>query len=188
MIADRHAAFEAVTGFWLDQIGPERWYVADPTLDAAITRRFATLWQAAARDPAEAWLATPRGALAHLIVLDQFPRNMFRGTARAFATDARARARARVAIGMGLDRAVPEPARAFFYLPLMHSESLAHQDLCIALIRLRLPQTGADNLGHAVRHRDVIRRFARFPSRNAALGRADRPDEIAYRAAGGYMG
>lgn len=188
MIPDRRAAIGRILDFWLTEVGAARWYVADATLDARTTERFAALWDAARRDRPEAWLATAEGALAHLVLLDQFPRNMFRGTASAFATDMLARARARRAVDMGLDRLVPEPQRQFFYLPLMHSESAADQAMCIALIRQRLPQTGADNLAHAIRHRDVIRRFGRFPSRNAALGRTDRPDEIAYRAAGGYMG
>lgn len=96
--------------------------------------------------------------------------------------------RARCAIGRRLDLAVPEPQRQFFYLPLMHSESLGHQELCIALFLLRMPLTGANNLVHAIQHRDVIRRFGRFPSRNAVLGRADSAAERAYRAQGGYMG
>ncbi|MCL5778495.1 DUF924 domain-containing protein [Limibaculum sp. FT325] len=187
MIPDRTRATAEILDFWLGEIGPGKWYVADPGLDAAIARRFASLWHEALRDPPESWLCTARGALAHLVLLDQFPRNMFGGTARAYASDQRARARAKRAIDLGRDLSMPEPERQFFYLPLMHSESLSDQELCIALLRQRMPLTGANNLGHAVRHRDVIRRFGRFPSRNAALGRRDTEREIAYRAGGGYM-
>ncbi len=115
------------------------------------------------------------------------PRNAFRGTAEAFAGDRRARAVAKTAIDNGYDLAVPEPERQFFYLPLMHSESLADQERCVRLVLMRLPATGAENRHHAMQHREVIRRFGRFPSRNAALGRADTGDERAYRAGGGYM-
>lgn len=188
MIPDRRDAAEAVLAFWLDEVGPDGWYERDPALDAAIARRFGALMAAAARDPACAWHATARSALAHLVLLDQFPRNIHRGRPEAFATDPLARGRARLALRRGFDLAVPEPGRQFFYLPLMHSETLADQSLCVALVLRRLPGSGGENLFHAVSHRDVIRRFGRFPSRNAALGRPDRPAEIAYREAGGYMG
>jgi len=187
MIPDRRAAIADILGYWIDEVGVARWYVADPAIDTEITTRFGALWREARNDPAQAWAATAQGALANLILLDQFPRNMFRGTADAFGSDLAARARAKTAIARGLDRQVPEPARQFFYLPLMHSESLSDQELCVALLVMRMPDTGAENISHAVRHRGVIRRFGRFPSRNAALGRIDSASELAYRAAGGYM-
>lgn len=177
----------AVLSFWLEEVGPEGWYKSDPTTDAACTERFAALWERAAAGGCDDWLASPEGALALVILLDQFPRNMFRGTARAFASDRRAHAVALRAIDLGLDKRIAEPARQFFYLPLMHSEALPDQERCVRLIRLKLPETGRDNLDHAVRHRDVIRRFGRFPSRNAPLGRRDTEAERAYREAGGYM-
>ena len=179
---------QEVLRFWLDEVGPTGWYKPDAGLDARIRARFASLWRGAAAGALDRWLATPRGALALLIVLDQFPRNMFRGRAEAYSSDARALRVARVAIDRGHDRAVPEPARQFFYLPFMHGESLAHQDRCVRLILLRLPESGAENLDHAQRHRAVIRRFGRFPSRNGALGRRDTQAELGYRAEGGYMG
>jgi len=171
---------------WLEQVGPAGWYRACPETDAMIRRRFADLWARAAAGGCDAWAAEPRDALALVILLDQFPRNMFRGTARAFASDAKARSVAARAIAMGHDRRVTEPGRQFFYLPFMHSETLPDQERCVRLISLKLPETGSDNLDHARRHRAVIRRFGRFPYRNAALGRADTPGEAAFLAEGGY--
>jgi uncharacterized protein (DUF924 family) len=183
-----NAQAEEILRFWLEEVGPKGWYKPDTDLDARIRDRFGTLWQRAAAGGLGGWLARPRNALALLILLDQFPRNMFRGSAEAYRTDRRALAAADAAISRGHDRAVPEPGRQFFYLPLMHGESLAHQDRCVRLILLRLPETGAENLDHAQRHRAVIRRFGRFPSRNRALGRRDTEAELRYRAEGGYMG
>lgn len=177
----------AILDFWLREIGPARWYEAAPEIDAAITARFGAAWQAARDGRSRAWMASPEGALALLVLLDQFPRNMFRGTARAHASDRAALAAAKRAIALGHDLRIPEPERQFFYLPLMHSESLADQERSVRLIASRMQATGAVNLDHAVRHRDVIRRFGRFPSRNAPLGRRDTDAERAWRAAGGYM-
>ena len=126
-------------------------------------------------------------ALALLILLDQFPRNMFRGTARAYRSDEKARSIAKQAIARGHDKVTPEPERQFFYLPLMHSEGLPDQERCVRLIKLGMPRTGIRNLQSAQRHRDVIRRFGRFPSRNRPLGRRDTEAEQLYRANGGYM-
>ncbi len=176
-----------VLRFWLDEVGPVRWYRPDASLDVEIRGRFRDLWGRAATGACDHWVGTPEGALALLVLLDQFPRNMFRGTADAFATDRRARRAAPLAIARGHDRATAEPERQFFYLPFMHSESLPHQERCVRLIAMGMPETGGDNLAHALRHREVIRRFGRFPSRNRPLGRRDTEAERAYRAAGGYM-
>ena len=178
---------ERVLRFWLDEIGPKGWYKRSDETDARIRAEFYDLWHAARARRLDGWLCTPRGALALLILLDQFPRNMFRGTEAAFSTDALARARACIAIRLGHDLATPEPERQFFYLPFMHSEVLADQERCVRLMTTRMPAHGAENAEHAVKHRDVIRRFARFPSRNAALGRTDSAAELAYRADRGYM-
>lgn len=178
---------EGILRFWLDEVGPKGWYGRSDEVDARIFRDYRALWARAARGGLDGWMLTPRGALALLILLDQFPRNMFRGSAEAFSADRHACAMANLAIERGHDRAVPEPERQFFYLPLMHSEALSDQERCVRLIKLNLPETGADNLDHAVRHRDVIRRFSRFPSRNAALGRRYTDAERRYRDAGGYM-
>ena len=178
---------ESVLRFWLDEVGPKGWYQRSDEVDAQTAARFRALWERATEGALDDWMLTPRGALALLILLDQFPRNMFRGSAKAFSADDHACALAKLAIERGHDRAVPEPERQFFYLPLMHSEALADQERSVRLIKLRLPETGADNLDHAVKHRDVIRRFGRFPSRNRALGRHDTEAERRYRETGGYM-
>jgi uncharacterized protein (DUF924 family) len=169
------------------EVGPARWYAIEARLDVKIRDRFEALWRRAAAGGCDHWLLTPRGALALVIVLDQFPRNMFRGTADAYRTDRRALCVCKQAIRRGHDKVTPEPERQFFYLPLMHSEGLPDQERCVRLIKLGLPQTGGDNIEHARRHREVIRKFGRFPSRNRPLGRHDTEAERNYRASGGYM-
>jgi uncharacterized protein (DUF924 family) len=178
---------EDVLRYWLHEIGPERWYVADAGVDREIRDRFEEVWRRAGDGDCHHWLLTARGALALMVVLDQFPRNMFRGTAGAYRTDSRALCAAKQAIKRGHDKVTPEPERQFFYLPLMHSEGLPDQERCVRLIKLAMPQTGGDNLEHARRHREVIRKFGRFPSRNQPLGRHDTEAERQYRASGGYM-
>ena len=177
---------EDVLGFWLGRVGPSRWYAADPALDAEIADRFGPACALARQGGFEDWALTPRGTLALLILLDQFPRNIHRDRAEAFASDLRALRVAKRAVRQGRDMGVPEPERQFFYLPMMHSESSADQDQCVRLFLTRMPETGAENLRHAVAHRDVIRRFGRFPFRNAALGRVSTPAETAWLAEGGY--
>jgi uncharacterized protein (DUF924 family) len=178
---------DEVVRFWLEGVGPQGWYRSDPELDARIRDRFEGLWRQAGDGALDRWMHCARGALALMILLDQFPRNMFRGTAAAYRTDCRALKIAKRAIERGHDRATPEPERQFFYLPLMHSEALADQERCVRLIKLAMPETGGVNLDHARRHREVIRKFGRFPSRNAPLGRHDTQAEIEYRRGGGYM-
>jgi uncharacterized protein (DUF924 family) len=178
---------EEVLRFWLGTIGPGRWYKPDPELDTRIRERFETLWRLAGDGALDNWMLTARGTLALMILLDQFPRNMFRGTAAAYRTDSRALKIAKQAIRRGYDKATLEPERQFFYLPLMHSEGLPDQERCVRLIKLGMPETGAENLDHARRHREVIRKFGRFPSRNQPLGRHDTEAERRYRAQGGYM-
>lgn len=177
---------ERINRFWLDEIGPKGWYAGGPDLDADITSRFADLWHMVQSGDLSPWPETAQGAFALLILLDQFPRNMFRDTAKAFASDSQALIVSAQAIQAGFDMDTPEPQRQFFYLPLMHSEDLADQERCVHLIETRLPQTGASNVRHARAHRDVIRQFRRFPYRNAALGRTNSPAEDRYLAAGGY--
>ena len=132
------------------------------------------------------WLTYPSGTLAYIILTDQFPRNMHRNSGEAFATDGIARAAAKMAIDRNWDLRIDEPARQFFYLPLMHSECLADQERCVRLMMTRMPETGASNLVHARAHREVIRRFGRFPYRNEALARQTHGAEAAFLAAGGY--
>ena len=172
-----------VLAFWRTA-GPDKWFTKDAAFDDAIRTRFLATYETAAAG-ALAWDGTPEGALALLIVLDQFPRNIFRGSASAFAADPLAREVATRAIARGFDRAVPLAERSFFYLPLEHSESLADQERCVALNRA---SGDADALKWAGLHADIIRRFGRFPHRNAALGRATTPEEQAFLDGGGFTG
>ena len=175
-----------VLDFWLGEIGPDRWYAGGAELDALCSARFGDLWQAALGGGLQHWVQGTVGTLAFLVLTDQLSRNIHRGTAQAFATDPLALAAARAAVGQGWDLGAPEPDRQFFYLPFEHSEDLADQDRSVALMTERLSAKSADNLLHARAHREVIVRFGRFPSRNAALGRTDTADEAAFLAQGGY--
>ena len=177
---------EDILEFWLDECGPDRWYEQDAALDQTIRDRFEDTWSAACEGRFALWLTYPSGSLAYIILMDQFPRNMFRGSAKAFASDQAARAAAKSAIERGWDLKIDPPARQFFYLPLMHSESLCDQDRCIRLLVERMPEGGANNILHAQAHREVIREFGRFPYRNEALSRVNTRSEIAYAQKGGY--
>jgi uncharacterized protein (DUF924 family) len=181
-MAGEIATPEEVRSFWREA-GPKRWYKVDPAFDETVRERFLATWEAARSGRLAAWEDTPEGALALLIVLDQFPRNMFRGMAQAFASDEVARAVAGRAITRGFDQEFAPPERNFFYLPYMHSEALADQDKSVALVQAIGDSGGVK---HAEAHRDLIRRFGRFPFRNEALGRTSTPEEAAYLAAGGY--
>ena len=173
-----------VLAFWR-AAGPAKWFKKDAALDAEIASRFSALWRDAAAGRLADWEAAPETALALVIVLDQFPRNMFRGGADAFATDALARGAAERAIAHGFDQAVPTSERLFFYLPFEHSESLADQERAIELV----DALGDPDLTRwAKLHADVIRRFGRFPHRNSALGRVSTREEQAFLDAGGFAG
>ena len=174
-----------VLEFWLHEIGPKGWYEGSAEIDLACTR-FADLWQAAHDGGLEHWVEGTVGTLAYLILTDQIPRNIHRNTALAFATDARARAAARKALEAGWDLAAPEPERQFFYMPFEHSEDPEDQALAVRLLTERLSSDPEMAL-HARAHQEVIARFGRFPTRNAALGRASSPDEQDYLDQGGYM-
>ncbi|MEM1079274.1 MAG: DUF924 family protein [Pseudomonadota bacterium] len=177
---------KAVLDFWLTTVGEAGWYKADPELDAQITAKFQTSWEAAEQGGLTDWCVTPRGTLAYLFLTDQFPRNMFRGDARSFATDTIAVRAAKKAVERSWDLRIPEPERQFFYLPMMHAESLPDQERSVRLIAERMPECGASNLLHARAHRRVIRQFGRFPYRNDALGRETTRREASYLAEGGY--
>ncbi|WP_342075955.1 DUF924 family protein [Yoonia sp. SS1-5] len=177
---------EDVLAFWLDECTPADWYKSDPDFDAHIRDRFLTTWEEATQGSLGLWLTFPSGTLAYIILTDQFPRNMFRDDAKAFATDPCALAAAKMAIDRNWDMKIDEPARQFFYLPLMHSENLSDQDRAVRLIHTRMPQDGDSNQQHACAHRAVIRDFGRFPYRNAALGRKTTTQEQAFLDAGGY--
>jgi uncharacterized protein (DUF924 family) len=173
-----------VVAFW-QSAGPDRWFKKDAAFDDEIRRRFLPTHEAAASGKLAAWEQNAEGALALLILLDQFPRNMFRAQARAFATDAMALAITAHAIVRGFDSQVPVELRAFFYVVFEHSENFADQQHGIALYRAA---ADADGLKWAELHADIIRRFGRFPHRNAALGRVTTPEEQAFLDGGGFAG
>ncbi len=179
-------AADDVLAFWLDECNPSDWYKSDPDFDTKIRERFADAWCRAYDGSLGLWLTYPSGTLAYIILTDQFPRNMFRDEAKAFATDKCALAAAKMAIDRNWDLRIDEPARQFFYLPLMHSENLCDQDRAVRLIHARMPDHGASNVDHARAHRQVIRDFGRFPYRNKSLGRKTSPAEQAFLDAGGY--
>jgi len=173
---------DEVLSFWLDEVGPSRWYIQDAALDAEITARFRTTWEGALAGRYSLWLTYPNGALAYIILTDQFSRNMFRDEGKAFSSDRVALAAAKAAVDKGWDMRVDEPARQFFYMPMMHSENLCDQERSVRLICKR----SKGNLLHARAHREVIRLFGRFPFRNDALSRPTTDPEAAYVTAGGY--
>lgn len=174
-----------VLDYWLGAVGPQAWYAGGEDLDGEIAALFTPIWQAAHDGHLEHWAHGAVGTLAYLIVCDQFSRNIHRGTALAFATDARARDAARRALKAGWDMDAPEPERQFFYMPFEHSEDIDDQDLAVALMAERMP-SHPDMALHARAHREVIARFGRFPFRNAALGRVSTAPEAAFLAEGGY--
>jgi uncharacterized protein (DUF924 family) len=174
----------AVVSFWR-AAGPTRWFKADPAFDRQVRLRLLPAHEAAAAGTLDIWQRTATGALALCILLDQAPRNMFRGTPRAFATDAKARAVAHAAIANGMHRRIAPPMRAFFFLPFEHSESLEDQHRCVALFA----EAGdADGLRWAEMHRDIIASFGRFPHRNRILDRETQPEEQRFLDEGGFVG
>jgi uncharacterized protein (DUF924 family) len=173
----------ALIEFWREA-GPERWFKKDAVFDATFRDRFLALHLRAAAGELDHWAGTAEGALALLILLDQFPRNAFRGTARMYATDARARSIAHAAIAQQLDGTVPQDLRGFMVLPLMHSEDPDDQALSVE----KNSALGGESLRFALHHRDIIRRFGRFPHRNALLGRTSTAQELQFIAEGGFSG
>jgi uncharacterized protein (DUF924 family) len=170
-----------VVAFWRDA-GPGKWFRGGDAFDAACRERLGDAHYAAARREFDGWSSTAEGALALLLLLDQIPRNIFRGSGHAFATDGLARHFARLAVDAGHDAAFEPALRAFFYLPFEHSEALADQDRSVALFAAL---GDANYRDYAFAHRDIIVRFGRFPHRNAALGRETTPEEQAWLDAGG---
>ena len=178
------ATIQDVVSFWR-AAGPEKWFEKDAAFDAAIRERFLDTHLAAARGELSDWEPTPEGAYALLILLDQFPRNLFRGSAQAFASDALALAIAERAIARGFDRHFEGEERRFLYMPFMHAEDLAHQERCVALCAA---SDDADGVKFAEIHREIIRDFGRFPHRNPVLGRSTTPAEREFLDAGGFSG
>jgi len=180
--AERHIA--AVLQFW-ESAGPERWFGHNDLFDATFGRHFLDAHHAAARREYEDWLDSAEGALALLILVDQLPRNCFRGSAHAYATDGLALHYAKCAVAAGFDYQVRPELRLFFYLPFAHSEDPAEQARSVALHQ-RLGEPEANKW--AVLHQDIIDRFGRFPHRNSALGRESTPEERQYLDEGGFAG
>lgn len=173
----------AVVTFWRSA-GPALWFAKDDSFDKRFRDRFLHDHEAAARGALTGWTKSAEGALALVILLDQFPRNAFRGTPRMYATDGHARLIADAAIKAGHDRAVSDELAKFFYLPFAHSEDPADQERSVELAR----RLGEPALSHALGHRDIVRRFGRFPHRNPILGRSMSPAERQYLENGGFKG
>lgn len=178
---------EALVLCWSDA-GPRRWFARDPGFDAALRERFGALQAAAVDGGFEGWEDTARGALALVLLLDQLPRNLHRGSARAFETDARARAAARRALARGFDEEVGPDLAVFFYMPFEHAEDAADQARSVVLFEAHAARCGdpRQHLRYARLHAALIARFGRFPHRNAVLGRESTPQERAYLEGGGF--
>lgn len=174
---------EQVLTFWFDEIGSKAWYEPTPELDATIRQKFEQIWGFAARGELDQWICQPLPSLALLVLLDQMPRNMFRGDSKAFATDTKALRAAKEALVFRHDQRVDMPGRQFYYLPFMHSEIGTEQERAVRLFIFSEAQT---ELLHARAHRWIIRKFGRFPYRNSVLGRKSTPAEEYFLASGGY--
>lgn len=173
-----------VVDFWRRAGEQDEWFSHSPTFDTVFRDRFLALHEQAAAGACDGWAATPEGTLALLILLDQFPRNAFRGTPRMYATDPKARTIAREAEARGYMAALEPDLRLFLALPFSHSEDPADQEIAVRLNR----RFGQPWLSHAEGHRDIIRRFGRFPHRNAILGRNTTAEETEFLANGGFSG
>jgi uncharacterized protein (DUF924 family) len=172
------ASFEDVLAFWFSEAQSSLWYANDDKFDAEIRQRFLSTYEAANSGTLDEWRNTPESMLALIILLDQFPRNMFRGSPPAFASDARAVNLTKEGIKRGFDRSLTEAQLDFFYMPLMHSEALSDHDLLL--------EQGHGDSRYAQEHREIIARFGRFPHRNQTLGRESTVEEASYLASGSY--
>jgi len=170
------AGREDIIAFW-EEAGPEKWFSKNEAFDAEIRERFLATYEAAAAGELASWTETAHGTLALLILLDQFPRNLFRGDKRTYATDDMALAIAHIAVGEGYHKVFKPPMSRFFILPFTHAEDLAAQERSVALNQ---ELDDADGLKWARHHRDIVARFGRFPHRNAILERTNTPEEEAF--------
>ena len=177
------ATIEEVVDFWREA-GQQKWFEKNDAFDTAFREKFLESQEAAARGELDGWAESPEGSLALLILLDQFPRNCFRRTSQMYATDPHARRIARKAIAAGHDHAFDGPIRAFFYLPLSHSEDIADQEEAVRLQSL----VDEEFARHARGHHDIVAKFGRFPHRNAILERDTTPEEQAFLDGGGFAG
>ena len=178
-----HQRIEEIVFFWREA-GYEKWFRKDAAFDAEFRKRFMDDHFAEARRERDQWTESAEGTLALILLLDQFPRNCFRGTGHMFATDPLARKFALAALDKGLDQKVEKGLRLFFYLPLSHAEDLALQERAVELNRA----LGEETLKHAIDHRDIVKKFGRFPHRNPALGRETTPEEQKFLDEGGFKG
>lgn len=166
-----------VLNFWFDELAPEQWWTKDENLDQKIIERFSQVHQRASRCELFEWRETARGRLAEIIVLDQFSRNMFRGTPESFAWDSLALALSQEAISAGAEKFLTPVERSFLYLPFMHSESLLIHEQAVKLFT----DNGiAGNLDFEIQHQNILKKFGRYPHRNAILGRASTPEELEF--------
>lgn len=175
---------EDILKFWFEDTSPQQWFQVNPDFDAGIRTRFHAQYEKAKAGILDDWRKNADGCLALCLLLDQFPRNMFRGTAQAFATDGKALVVAKFAVAKGFDQVLVPIKRRFLYLPYEHSEHLGDQQKCVELFEKMKKD---DPLGHdyALKHLKVIEEFGRFPHRNKIVGRQSTPDEEHYLAAGG---
>lgn len=173
---------QEVYSFWFEKCGREDWFTSAPSLDREIKRQFRDTHLHISAGPSDQWRATPANRLALIVLLDQFPRNIYRGTALAFATDGLALAEAELALASGDDKHVPEEFRLFFYLPFEHAEDIIQQDRAVALFT---DLGDEEYLEYARRHRAVIASYGRFPHRNQVLGRESTAAELQYLASPG---
>lgn len=170
---------EEVLKFWFTELSYDHWFTPNPEVDQQCVQRFQASHLALSRKLDDVWRENPRNLLAAVILFDQLPRNMYRGSPLAFATDCLALREAKLAVGTGADMAVPTEWRAFFYMPFEHSENLTDQTMAVKLFTAL---GDANYLDYAIRHREVIERFGRFPHRNAILARTSTPAEVQYLA------
>lgn len=180
---DDHQRIGEILFFWREA-GYEKWFRKDDAFDAEFRQRFLDLHFSAARRELDRWMENAESALALILLLDQLPRNCFRGTAHMYATDPLALRFALAAIGKGYDRKVERDLRLFFYLPLSHAENLAMQERAVELNR----EIGEETTKHAIEHRDIVKRFGRFPHRNKILGRETTAEEQKFLDDGGFAG
>lgn len=190
------SGFDEVLVFWfgkeglengVDKATSERWFTKNEAFDEEIRTRFGATYEKARAGALDGWAQSARGRLALVILLDQFSRNMFRGSGRMFESDDQALALANEGIERGDDRRVGVDGRSFFYMPLMHAEDLETQERCVALFTAMRDEldgeakaNAAYSLDYAVRHRDIVKRFGHFPHRNALVGRASTPEEVEF--------
>ena len=174
---DKVVTPKAVLDYWYTDESKAHWFSSTPQIDAEIKQRFETTWQAASRHELDSWCDTADGCLALVIVLDQFPLNMYRGQEISFSTEAQARNVARIALQKGFDKQIAKDKLSFLFLPFMHSESLADQEMSLQLF---FDAGLDDNIPFAQHHYDIVATFGRFPHRNAILGRTSTPEERVY--------